>query len=68
MAAFGRHVSKLSAYAPALPTPFGGEGNVDVAVFERSPMQGNLLLGQSILSHFRPWSIDNKSHPLLLTK
>jgi len=30
----GRHVSKLSGYAPALPTPFDDGGNVDVAAFE----------------------------------
>jgi dihydrodipicolinate synthase/N-acetylneuraminate lyase len=32
MATIGRHVSKLSGYAPALPTSFGDDGNVDVAV------------------------------------
>ena len=31
----GRHVSKLSGYAPAIPTPFDDDGNVDVAAFER---------------------------------
>ena len=31
----GRHISKLSGYAPALPTPFDDEGNVDVPAFER---------------------------------
>jgi 4-hydroxy-tetrahydrodipicolinate synthase len=31
----GRHVSKLSGYAPALPTPFGSAGNIDTGVFER---------------------------------
>jgi 4-hydroxy-tetrahydrodipicolinate synthase len=31
----GRHVSKLSGYAPAVPTPFGDDGNVDVAAFEQ---------------------------------
>src|ERR1039458_2074858 len=35
MATIGRHVSKLSGYAPALPTPFGNDGNVDVAAFEQ---------------------------------
>jgi 4-hydroxy-tetrahydrodipicolinate synthase len=30
----GRHVSKLSGYAPAVPTPFDDAGNVDVAAFE----------------------------------
>src|SRR5579862_6123651 len=35
MSAIGRHVSKLSGYAPALPTPFGAEGAVDTAAFER---------------------------------
>jgi 4-hydroxy-tetrahydrodipicolinate synthase len=35
MATIGRHVSKLSGYAPALPTPFGDDGNIDVAAFEQ---------------------------------
>ena len=35
MTAIGRHVSKLSGYAPALPTPFDADGAVDGAVFER---------------------------------
>ena len=35
MLTIGRHVSKLSGYAPALPTPFGGDGNIDCAAFER---------------------------------
>ena len=30
---FGRHVSKLSGYAPAVPTPFDDDDNVDVAAF-----------------------------------
>ena len=34
MATIGRHVSKLSGYAPALPTPFGDDGNIDIAAFE----------------------------------
>ncbi len=35
MPPIGRHVSRLSGYAPALPTPFNDEGHIDVAVFER---------------------------------
>ncbi len=35
MSAIGRHVSKLSGHAPALPTPFDAEGAVDAAAFER---------------------------------
>jgi 4-hydroxy-tetrahydrodipicolinate synthase len=35
MSSTGRHVSKLSGYAPALPTPFNEAGNIDVAAFER---------------------------------
>ena len=31
----GRHVSRLSGYAPALPTPFDESGNLDGAAFER---------------------------------
>ena len=30
-----RHISELSGYAPALPTPFDEEGNVDTPAFER---------------------------------
>jgi 4-hydroxy-tetrahydrodipicolinate synthase len=35
MTIIGRHVSKLSGYAPAVPTPFDDDGNVDHAAFER---------------------------------
>lgn len=35
MSAIGRHVSKLTGYAPALPTPFGAEGDIDIPAFER---------------------------------
>lgn len=35
MITIGRHVSKLAGYAPALPTPFDDNGNIDVAAFER---------------------------------
>ena len=35
MPAIGQHVSKLSGYAPALPTPFSDDGNIDVAAFEQ---------------------------------
>ena len=31
----GRHVSRLSGYAPALPTPFDNDGNIDSAAFEQ---------------------------------
>jgi 4-hydroxy-tetrahydrodipicolinate synthase len=31
----GKHVSRLSGYAPALPTPFDQDENVDGAAFER---------------------------------
>jgi dihydrodipicolinate synthase/N-acetylneuraminate lyase len=30
----GKHVSRLSGYASALPTPFDENGNVDEAAFE----------------------------------
>src|ERR1700693_3634363 len=30
----GKHVSRLSGYAPALPTPFDDNGNVDSATLE----------------------------------
>jgi len=35
MGAIGRHVSKLSGFAPALPSPFDEEGNIDAAAFAR---------------------------------
>jgi len=35
MPAIGRHISKFSGYAPALPTPFGKGGNIDTAAFEQ---------------------------------
>jgi 4-hydroxy-tetrahydrodipicolinate synthase len=35
MHTIGRHVSKLSGYAPALPTPFGDDGKVDGTAFEQ---------------------------------
>jgi 4-hydroxy-tetrahydrodipicolinate synthase len=35
MTTIGRHVSRLSGYAPALPTPFDNDGNIDSAAFER---------------------------------
>jgi len=33
MSAIGRHVSKLSGYAPALPTPFNDQDDIDVDAF-----------------------------------
>ena len=35
MSTIGRHVSKLSGYAPALPTPFDDDGKIDIAAFEQ---------------------------------
>ena len=35
MATIGRHVSKLSGYAPALPTPFDEDDRIDSDAFER---------------------------------
>jgi 4-hydroxy-tetrahydrodipicolinate synthase len=35
MTAIGRHVSRLSGYAPALPTPFDDAGNIDGIAFEQ---------------------------------
>src|ERR1700716_4432358 len=35
MAGIGRHVSRLGGHAPALPTPFGESGDLDVAALER---------------------------------
>jgi 4-hydroxy-tetrahydrodipicolinate synthase len=35
MLTIGRHVSNLSGYVPALPTPFGADGKIDGAAFER---------------------------------
>ncbi len=31
-----------------------------------APVSGSLLLGQSFLSRFKSWSIDNERHALLL--
>ncbi|AMN41977.1 4-hydroxy-tetrahydrodipicolinate synthase [Rhodoplanes sp. Z2-YC6860] len=33
MSTIGRHVTKLSGYAPALPTPFNQDGNLDADAF-----------------------------------
>ena len=33
-----------------------------------APVQGSLLLGQSFLSRFRSWSVDNAKHALLLSE
>ena len=30
------------------------------------PAKGDLLLGQSFLSHFKSWSVDNDKHALVL--
>jgi 4-hydroxy-tetrahydrodipicolinate synthase len=35
MAAIGRHVSRLSGYAPALPTPFNDNDDIDMDAFAR---------------------------------
>lgn len=35
MHAIGLHVSRISGYAPAVPTPFDNDGNVDIAAFEQ---------------------------------
>ena len=35
MSAIGRQVSKLSGYAPAVPTPFDDNGHIDSAAFEQ---------------------------------
>jgi 4-hydroxy-tetrahydrodipicolinate synthase len=35
MFAIGRHVTKLSGYAPAVPTPFAADGRIDCDAFER---------------------------------
>ena len=35
MITIGRHVSRLSGYAPALPTPFDDDGNIDSTAFEK---------------------------------
>ena len=37
--------------------------NVKAAI---TPVQGDLLLGQSFLNRFSSWSIDNKNHILVL--
>lgn len=35
MSSIGRHVLKISGYAPALPTPFSDDDRIDAAAFER---------------------------------
>ena len=35
MIRLGRHVSKLSGFAPAIPTPFDQNGDIDAAALER---------------------------------
>jgi len=35
MPTIGRHVSRLAGYAPALPTPFADNGDIDRATFEQ---------------------------------
>jgi 4-hydroxy-tetrahydrodipicolinate synthase len=35
MPPLGRHVSRLSGYAPDIPTPFDDDGNVDGGALER---------------------------------
>ena len=35
MPATGRHALRLSGYAPALPTPFDGAGELDLPALER---------------------------------
>ncbi len=35
MTNISRHISRLSGYAPALPTPFDDDGNIDGAAFEK---------------------------------
>jgi hypothetical protein len=36
MSSIGRHVLKISGYAPALPTPFSDDDTIDAAAFEGS--------------------------------
>ena len=43
-----------------------GEISVENVVAGLAPAQGNLLLGQSFLSHFKSWAIDNNKHELML--
>jgi hypothetical protein len=60
MAFFGRHVSKLSGYAPAIPTPFDDNGDVDGAAFDyfcdRQIQVGAtaLVVGQDTRAPFPP--------------
>jgi len=35
MSSIGRHISKLSGFAPAVPTPFDDDDGIDTAAFER---------------------------------
>jgi len=45
-------------------------GNIELrnVVASVTPMQGNLLLGQSFLSRMRTWSVDNQRHMLVLNE
>lgn len=45
-----------------------GENVVSNVIGSVAPVQGTLLLGQSFLSRFKSWSIDNSAHALLLNK
>jgi predicted aspartyl protease len=45
-----------------------GGKTVEGVIGSVSPVQGGLLLGQSFLSHFKSWLIDNSTHSLLLNE
>jgi 4-hydroxy-tetrahydrodipicolinate synthase len=56
---FGRHVLKLSGYAPAVPTPFDDDDNVDVAAF------ADFCEGQIVRAQPPSSSADNGEAPTL---
>ncbi len=45
-----------------------GGKTIEGVIGSIAPVQGGLLLGQSFLSRFKSWSIDNSTHSLLLNE
>ncbi len=43
-----------------------GNRTLDNVIGSIAPVSGSLLLGQSFLSRFKSWSIDNERHALIL--
>jgi predicted aspartyl protease len=45
-----------------------GNNSLENVLGSIASVKGGLLLGQSFLSRFKSWSIDNTKHELILTK